>query len=104
MAAPTGEAKRGTHREKSGHCRPGKRLRSLTWKGIVPSEKNLQDRLVVRQCTSLGEAFLQEQAELRCCMVAVGRRGLSHNAEVILGSTSSHILDHATHCALLVVE
>lgn len=68
------------------------------------SAGQVRDRLVVRQCASLGEAILQEQTELRCCMVAVGRRGLSHNAEFILGSTSSHILHHATHCAVLVVE
>jgi nucleotide-binding universal stress UspA family protein len=61
-------------------------------------------RLVVRQCTSIADAILEEQNKLRCCIVAVGRRGLSHNAEFILGSTSSKILHHAKHCAVLVVE
>lgn len=68
------------------------------------SEKQIDVRLVVRQCASIGDAILEEQDKLRCCIVAVGRRGLSHNAEFILGSTSSKILHHAKHCAVLVVE
>lgn len=68
------------------------------------SEKQIDVRLVVRPCASIGDAILEEQDKLRCCMVAVGRRGLSHNAEFVLGSTSSTILHHAKHCAVLVVE
>jgi nucleotide-binding universal stress UspA family protein len=36
--------------------------------------------------------------------VVVGRRGLTHNEEFLFGSTSSKILHHATHCAVMVVE
>jgi len=61
-------------------------------------------RLVVRQCTSIGDAILEEQDKLRCCIVAVGRRGISHNEEFIFGSTSSKILHHAKNCAVMVVE
>jgi nucleotide-binding universal stress UspA family protein len=67
-------------------------------------EAQIDRRLVVRKCTSIADAILEEQDKLRCCIVAVGRRGLSHNAEFILGSTSSKILHHAKHCAVLVVE
>lgn len=61
-------------------------------------------RLVVKECSSIADAILEEQEKLQCCIVAVGRRGLSHNAEFIQGSTSSTVLHHAKHCAVLVVE
>lgn len=68
------------------------------------AERQITSRLIVKECTSIADAILEEQDKLRCCVVAVGRRGLSHNAEFILGSTSSRILHHAKHCAVLVVE
>lgn len=67
-------------------------------------DKQIAQRLVIKQCTSIADAILEEQDRLRCCVVAVGRRGLSHNAEFILGSTSSKILHHAKHCAVMVIE
>lgn len=70
--------------------------------GFSPAQIDL--RLVVKECPSIADAILEEQEKLRCCIVAVGRRGLSHNAEFVLGSTSSKILHHAKHCAVLVVE
>lgn len=68
------------------------------------NKERIDVRLVVKECSSIADAILEEQDKLRCCIVAVGRRGLSHNAEFILGSTSSKILHHAKHCAVLVVE
>ncbi|GAB4344860.1 MAG: universal stress protein [Desulfobulbaceae bacterium] len=67
-------------------------------------EEQIEVRLVVRPCTSIADAILEEQAKLRCCIVVVGRRGISHNEEFIFGSTSSKILHHATNCAVMVVE
>jgi len=67
-------------------------------------ENQIELRLVIRQCESIGDAILEEQAKLRCCIVVVGRRGLSHNEEFIFGSTSNKILHHATNCAVMVVE
>ena len=67
-------------------------------------EDRIATHLVVRRCTSLAEAILEEQEKLRCCIVVVGRRGLSHQEEFILGSTSNRILHHARRCAVLVVE
>lgn len=64
----------------------------------------IETRLVVRQCQSLGDAILEAQDELRCCIVVLGRRGLSHQEEFIFGSTTSRILRHARHCAVMVVE
>ncbi len=74
----------------------------LTGAGLM--EKQIEVRFVVRRVTSIGDAILEEQAKLRCCIVVVGRRGLTHNEEFLFGSTSSKILHHATHCAVMVVE
>ena len=62
-------------------------------------------RLSIRPGTiSIGDAILEEQEKLRCCIVVVGRRGITHSEEFVFGSTSSKILHHAKHCAVMVVE
>ena len=68
------------------------------------AEQQISCRLLEKKCNSISEAILEEQDKLRCCIVAVGRRGLSHNEEFIFGSTSSRVLHHARNCAVLVVE
>lgn len=67
-------------------------------------EEQVEVRLSIRQCVSIGDAILEEQERLHCCIVVVGRRGISHNEEFIFGSTSSKILHHAKHCAVMVIE
>lgn len=67
-------------------------------------ENQIEPRLSVRQCASIGDAILEEQDKLRCCIVVVGRRGISHNEEFIFGSTSNKILHNAKNCAVMVVE
>ncbi|MCB2182678.1 MAG: universal stress protein [Desulfobulbaceae bacterium] len=67
-------------------------------------EKQLETRLSIRKCRSIGDAILEEQERLKCCIVVVGRRGISHNEEFIFGSTSNKILHHATNCAVMVIE
>jgi nucleotide-binding universal stress UspA family protein len=64
----------------------------------------IEIRLSHRPCTSIGDAILEEQEKLRCCIVVVGRRGITHSEEFVFGSTSSKILHHAKHCAVMVVE
>lgn len=66
--------------------------------------EQIASRLVVRECDSIAEAIIEEQARLRCCIVVVGRRNLSHNEEFVFGSTSSKILHNARNCAVMVVE
>jgi len=44
----------------------------------------IETRLVIRRCPSLGDAILEAQDELRCCIVVLGRRGLSHQEEFII--------------------
>lgn len=67
-------------------------------------EKQLETRLSIRHCTSIGDAILEEQARLRSRIVVVGRRGITHNEEFIFGSTSSKILHQARNCAVMVIE
>jgi nucleotide-binding universal stress UspA family protein len=67
-------------------------------------EDRIETRLATRQCLSIGDAILEAQEELRCCIVVLGRRGLSHEEEFIFGSTTSRIIHHARHCAVMVVE
>lgn len=68
-------------------------------------DARIATRLSIRPGTiSVGDAILEEQGKLRCCIVVVGRRGISHSEEFVFGSTSSKILHHAKHCAVMVVE
>ncbi|MBU0676202.1 MAG: universal stress protein [Proteobacteria bacterium] len=67
-------------------------------------EERINISLVVRDCTSIADAILEEQAKLKCCIVVVGRRGLAHHEEFIFGSTSNKILHQAKNCAVMVVE
>jgi nucleotide-binding universal stress UspA family protein len=67
-------------------------------------EAQVETQLSVRACASVGDAILKEQEKLRCCIVVVGRRGISHNEEFVFGSTSNKILHNAKNCAVMVVE
>jgi nucleotide-binding universal stress UspA family protein len=67
-------------------------------------EAQVEIQLSVRACASVGDAILEEQEKLRCCIVVVGRRGISHNEEFVFGSTSNKILHNAKNCAVMVVE
>ena len=67
-------------------------------------DDRIDTRLIIRQCESIGDAIIEEQAKLRCCIVVVGRRGISHSEEFVFGSTSNKILHHAKNCAVMVVE
>jgi len=67
-------------------------------------ESQIEILLKTQQCDSIGDAILEEQRKLKCGLLMLGRRGMSHNEEFIFGSTSSTILHHAKDCAVLVVE
>ena len=67
-------------------------------------DNQIETQLSVRACASVGDAILEEQDKLRCCIVVVGRRGISHNEEFVFGSTSNKILHNAKNCAVMVVE
>lgn len=72
--------------------------------GAGLGEEKIQTRLSVRTCVSIGDAILEEQDKLRCCIVVLGRRGLSHEEEFLFGSTTGRILRQARHCAVMVVK
>ncbi len=72
--------------------------------GAMFKEEQIETQLSVRQCTSIADAILEEQDKLRCCIVVVGRRGISHHEEFVFGSTSNRILHHARNCAVMVME
>lgn len=75
----------------------------LTGAGFA--DERIETRLSVRPGNiSIGEAILEEQEKMRCCIIVVGRRGITHNEEFVFGSTSSKILHNAKHCAVMVVE
>lgn len=67
-------------------------------------DSQIETRLSIRPCTSIGDAILEEQEKLRSCIIIVGRRGISQSQEFLLGSTSSKIVHHARHCAVMVIE
>jgi nucleotide-binding universal stress UspA family protein len=67
-------------------------------------DDRIEVRLIIRKCESIGDAIIEEQEKLRCCIVVVGRRGITHSEEFIFGSTSNKILHHAKNCAVMVVE
>lgn len=79
-----------------------------SYKGILTGagfqEEQIEVRLIIRECTSIGDAILEEQEKLGCSMVVVGRRGISHNEEFIFGSTSNKILHQAKNCAVMIIE
>lgn len=67
-------------------------------------EPQIETRLSLRPCISIADAILEEQEKLRCCIVVMGRRGITHAEEFVFGSTSSKVLHNAKHCAVMVVE
>lgn len=77
--------------------------RKILAAGGIPEGK-IETRLSVRQCSSIGDAILEEQEQLSCCIVVLGRRGLSHQEEFVFGSTTGRILRRAKRCAIMVVQ
>ena len=52
---------------------------------------------------SAGEAILEHAASTADPMIVIGRRGLSHVTEVLMGSTTQHVIHHA-NCPVLVIR
>jgi nucleotide-binding universal stress UspA family protein len=64
----------------------------------------VQVRLRCKQAPAIADCILEEQDQLRCCTIVIGRRGLSKKEEFIFGSTSNKILHEANNCAVMVIE
>ncbi len=50
-----------------------------------------------------GEAILQHAKDVQGAMIIMGRRGLSHFQEILMGSTTQRVMHHAK-CPVLVVR
>lgn len=68
------------------------------------STDNVQVITKILKGPSVADCILAELAELKCCTVVVGRRGISKKEEFIFGSTSNKILHEAKNCAVMVIE
>ena len=68
------------------------------------AEDKVQMRIQCKQAPAIADCILEEQAQLKCCTVVIGRRGLSKKEEFIFGSTSNRILHEANNCAVMVIE
>jgi len=53
---------------------------------------------------SVADCIIQEQEEMKCCTIVIGRRGISKKEEFIFGSTSNRVIHEAKKCAVLVIE
>jgi nucleotide-binding universal stress UspA family protein len=67
-------------------------------------KKSIGIRVIINYCTSIAECILEEQKNLDCCTVVVGRRVLSRKEEFLFGSTSCNILHAPKKCAIWVIE
>jgi nucleotide-binding universal stress UspA family protein len=67
-------------------------------------EDKVVSRVSVRKCSSIAESILEEQKELGCCTVVVGRRTLSRKEEFLFGSTTNKLLHSEKRCALWIIE
>ena len=67
-------------------------------------QDNVLISIICKQAPSIADCILEEQANLKCCTVVIGRRGISRKEEFIFGSTSNKILHQARNCAVLVIE
>jgi len=67
-------------------------------------EDMVEARVEVMQGTSVADCIIEEQEQMKCCSVVIGRRGISKKEEFIFGSTSNKILHNAKNCAVMVIE
>lgn len=67
-------------------------------------EDKVASRVSVKPCNSIAESILEEQKELGCCTVVVGRRTLSRKEEFLFGSTTNKLLHSEKQCALWIIE
>ncbi len=58
----------------------------------------------IRYCPSMAECILAERDNMEYSTLVVGRRGLTHNEEFLLGSISGKIVRTAKNCTVWVVQ
>lgn len=67
-------------------------------------EDKVRVKVEVKNCISMADCILNDQRELGCCTVVLGRRGISKKEEFLYGSTSSRVLHCGKNCAVWVIE
>jgi len=67
-------------------------------------ETEVEEKMVVKHCTSIADCILEEQSRRGSSTVVIGRRGISKKEEFIFGSTSNKILHSAKNFSLWVIE
>ena len=67
-------------------------------------EDKVNVRINMMRAPSIADCIMQEQEEMKCCTIVIGRRGISKKEEFIFGSTSNRIIHDVKKCAVLVIE
>ena len=68
------------------------------------ASEDVSVRSTLRYCPSLAECILAERDQSGYSTIVVGRQGLSRSEEILFGSVSSKIVNHARDCTIWVVE
>ena len=74
----------------------------MVLEGFNPQALSLKTTRCYRP--SIAECILDEQKRLDCSTIVVGKHGLSRSEEILFGSISSKIVNHAKNCTVWVVE
>lgn len=64
----------------------------------------VEARIETGHMETVGDFIIAEQEKMKCCVVVIGRRGISKKEEFIFGSTSNKVLHEGRNCAVLVIE
>jgi nucleotide-binding universal stress UspA family protein len=64
----------------------------------------INTRVVMNYSPAIAECILEEQKNLGCCTIVIGRRVISRKEEFLFGSTSNKILHAPKNCAVWIVE
>lgn len=67
-------------------------------------KEDVETKLVVKECISVAECIIEEQKNLNCGTVVIGRRGISKKEEFIFGSTSNKLLHAEKNCSVWVIN
>eukprot|EP01111_Echinosteliopsis_oligospora_P019370 TRINITY_DN935_c0_g1_i1.p1 TRINITY_DN935_c0_g1~~TRINITY_DN935_c0_g1_i1.p1 ORF type:complete len:196 (+),score=33.96 TRINITY_DN935_c0_g1_i1:52-588(+) len=71
--------------------------------GVVCSQKAIKHRLIMAHGGHVGDALCSACSNEGVDYLVIGRRGLSSTKRLIMGSTSSYCVDHAS-CNVIVVK
>ncbi len=67
-------------------------------------KEDVETKLIVKECISIAECIIEEQKNLNCGTIVIGRRGISKKEEFIFGSTSNKLLHESKDCSVWVIN